>query len=139
MVKIYGKYDFNKNNLVEITDMFDDETAKNIGKKCAKMRETVKYLEDYVIDQVIDSLSSQAALKQYYTDHPNDVMYAIETKHGRTTFYVKMEIQESERQARFVFKDISVYQDGMMILNIPDFYSEVFFLKSSFDILNENE
>ena len=133
MAKIYAKYDFNKNNLVEITDVFDDETAKVITKKCAKMRETVKYLEDYVIDQVIDSLTSAAALKQYFEDRPDDVMYAIETKHGRTTFFVKLDIQESEKQTRFVFQDMTVYQDGLIILHNPDFYTEAFFLKSSLD------
>lgn len=139
MVKIYGKYDFNKNNLVEITDMFDDETAKVIVKKCAKMRKTVKYLEDYVLDQVVDSLTSAAAMKQYCEDRPKDVMYAIETNKGRTSFFVKLDIQEGEKQTRFVFEDMSVYQDGLMILNIPDFYAEAFFLKSSLDILPKKE
>ena len=140
MVRNYGKFEVttNETKLIETLSVFEDDQIIDIVRRGAKARKHLRYIEDAVLDEIAKSLMNFPAMRQYRDFKPERITYALETNQGRTSFYFGLRICDKDPDVyHFTLDGVSVYQDGLLILDIPDYVYNDTCLKSSLEFLKQ--
>lgn len=139
MVRSYGKFEVTEQSkLIDTSLTFEDDEVIDIVRRGAKIRKHLRYIEDAVLDQVAKSLMNFPAMRQYRDFKPERVVYSMETNQGRTSFYFGLRICDKEADVyHFTLDGVTVYQDGLLILDIPDYVYNDTCLKESLDYMKK--